>query len=202
MISKYFFKSWSPYYQEKLYKQPRTLLLQALQFCNTHHHTALDLGAGAGNDTAYLLQHGWSVWANDKEREALDIIASRKDILPYLNHLTYIHSSFTNIPWNDLPLFNLIYASYALPFLTKEDFYIVWNHVINQLQADGIIALHLFGDQHQAFNAWQRQHMSFFNKQEVSLLLKNLDIKILEESCERNDRGIMDHSFTIIVQKR
>lgn len=29
-IKKYFFKSWAPYYQEKLYQAPRPLLIQTL----------------------------------------------------------------------------------------------------------------------------------------------------------------------------
>ena len=52
------------------------------------------------------------------------------------------------------------------------------------------------------YRDYNHRHYEFFNKQEVLLLLKNLEIRVLEESCERNDRGIIDHSFTIVAQKK
>jgi SAM-dependent methyltransferase len=126
---KYFFKSWTPYFQEKLYKEPRPLLVQGLQIFNEHpqaEKNALDLGAGAGNDTAFLLKNGWAVWANDREIESMQVIATRKDVVPYKEKLTLIHSSFIDVEWNSLPSFNLIYAGYSLPFLDKDSFDYVW----------------------------------------------------------------------------
>src|SRR5438105_3724765 len=87
---KYFFKSWIPYYQERMYKEPRPLLIKALQFCNASTFSekkALDLGAGSGNDTAWLLKNGWTVWANDKEIESINILSHREDIKSYKEQL-------------------------------------------------------------------------------------------------------------------
>src|SRR5207244_4263975 len=92
-VYRYLFKSWKPYYQEKLYKEPRPLLVKAIELIGKHggkEKRALDLGAGAGNDTVFLLKNGWRVWANDVESEAIKIIAARTDIEPYKQNLVLI----------------------------------------------------------------------------------------------------------------
>jgi SAM-dependent methyltransferase len=198
-------RDWHPHFQKRLYQQPRSLLMQALEVYEkspNKNKKALDLGAGAGNETAFLLQNGWNVWTNDREKESIDIIAARKDVIPHKDKLTLIQKSFADIPWKDLPSFNLICAIYALPFLDKKNFYRVWNDIVNHLETDGILAISLFGPQHRVFGWWEARSMSFFSKQEILDLLKNFDIKIFEESCEKNDENIMEHIFTIVAQKK
>lgn len=198
-------RDWSPHFQKRLYQQPRDILIQALKISEALPQTqkmALDLGAGAGNETAYLLQHGWTVWANDREQESIDIISNRKDVQSYKDKLTLICASFTDIPWNTLPSFNLITAIYALPFLDKNSFSSVWNNIINHLEPNGIIAITLFGPQHAVFGWWEARSMSFFTKEEVLQLFKNFDIKNFEEFSEKNDDEVMEHIFTIVAQKK
>lgn len=198
-------RNWSPHFQKRLYKEPRDILTQALEIYDKspqQDKRALDLGAGAGNETAFLLQHGWQVWAEDKEKESIDIIANRKDIIPHKNKLTLIQKSFTDIPWNSLPSFNLICAIYALPFLDKDNFYKIWNKIVSHLEKDGILAVTLFGTKHAVFGWWEARGMSFFTKKEILDLFKSFDIKIFEESCEKNDEDVMEHIFTIVAQKK
>lgn len=198
-------RNWSPHFQKRLYKEPRDILMQALKTYEespTQEKKALDLGAGAGNETAFLLQHGWQVWAEDKEKESIDIISNRKDVIPHKDKLTLIQASFTDISWNNLPSFNLICAIYALPFLDKNNFHKTWSNIINHLAINGILAVTFFGTQHQVFGWWEARNMSFFTKKEVLDLFKNCDIKLFEESCEKNDEGVMEHIFTIIAQKK
>ena len=196
VVRKYFFKSWAPYYQEKLYKAPRPLLIQALQFFNQDdflEKTALDLGAGSGNDTALLLKNGWTVWTNDKEIESIKIIELRKDVEPYKKRLHLIHSDFIDLSWNSFPLFDLIYAGYSLPFLDKSNFYKVWNNIINRVKPHGILAIHFFDDRHSGFNQWEKSTMSFFTQDELLDLFNGFDIKLFEES--------EDHSLSVVAQK-
>ncbi len=198
-------RDWSPHFQKKLYKEPRPLLLQALKVYDESHNKqkmALDLGAGAGNETAYLLQHGWTVWVNDREKESIEIISTRKDVVPYKDKLSLIQASFTEIPWETLPSFNLITAIYALPFLDRTNFYKTWHAIKNHLVKDGILAVSLFGTKHAVFGWWESSSMSFFTKEEVLDLFKDFDIKIFEESCEKNDENVMEHIFTIVAQKK
>jgi SAM-dependent methyltransferase len=198
-------RNWSSHFQKRLYQQPRDILKQALEIYDKSPNQgkkALDLGAGAGNETAYLLQQGWTVWANDREKESIEIIGNRKDVVPYKDKLTLICASFTDIPWATPPSFNLITAIYALPFLDKNSFSSVWNNIVNHLEPQGIIAVTLFGPQHAVFGWWEARNMSFFTKEEVLNLFKNFDIKIFEEFAEKNDEEVMEHIFTIIAQKK
>ncbi|HSC24725.1 MAG TPA: class I SAM-dependent methyltransferase [Candidatus Babeliales bacterium] len=198
-------RDWHSHFQRRLYQEPRPLLMRALEVYNTsssQEKKALDLGAGAGNETAFLLQKGWIVWSNDREQESIEIISNRKDVLPYKDKLTLIHKSFTDIPWDNLPLFNLICAIYTLPFIDQNNFHQTWNAIVNHLEANGILAVSLFGDKHDVFGWWEKRSMSFFTREEVLNLLKNFDIKFFTESCEKNDEDVMEHIFSVVAQKK
>jgi len=201
---RYFFKSWTPYYQEKLYKEPRPLLIEALklfeQFPNKEKK-ALDLGSGVGNDTAFLLKNGWQVWANDVEREAIDIIASRKDVQDYKEKLILVHKDFVDLPWRDFPKFDLIYASYALPFARRNDFMKIWEHIVQELSSGGIFAGHFFGPGHGAFNWWIKRKMTFLTKDQLLEMFKDFKIEFFNEFYEKNNSGIFNHSFDVIAKK-
>lgn len=201
--SKYFFKSWTPYYQEKLNKPPRDLVIQALSYHKNDypHKNALDLGAGVGNDTLFLLKNGWHVWANDKEQAAISIISQRKDVDPYRKNLTLIPGDFSVIPWQDLPKLDLIYAGYSLPFAQPEKFKDLWNNITNSLAPNGIIAAHFFAADHQGFNWWTQRKMSFFTKKELLNFFENFTIEFFEEINEKDTQGKIDHSFNIIARK-
>ena len=93
-----------------------------------------------------------------------------------------------------MPQFYLIYAGYALSFLDKNSFYDVWQHIIDRLKLNGMLAVHFFDERHSGFNWWEKKNMSFFTKQEVIDLFKGFDIKLIEEH--------EDYSFEVIARKR
>lgn len=203
LLYKYFNKSWMPYYQEKLYKQPRPLLIKALEYVRTdlQEKNALDLGAGVGNDTAYLLSHGWRVWANDAEEGALTLIKSRTDIQPYIHNVTLMHKSFSGLPWATLPQFDLVYAGYSLPFVPPSEFILIWQNVVQVIKSNGIFAGHFFDSDHGAFNWWTRRNMTFFTKEELHELFRDFRIESFQEIHEKNAQGILEHSYEVIARK-
>lgn len=203
IFRKYFFKSWAPYYQKTLYKNPRPLFLKAILYIeqNQTSKKAFDIGAGSGNETAYLLNHGWQVWALDKEKAAIDIIATRKDIKERKHNLTLIQKKFCDIDWQHLPEFDFIYAGYALPFIAPADFALFWQQLICTLKKDGIIAGNFFGPEHTGFNNREKQGMTFHSKEQLLDLFKDFKILHFEEFHQKNDAGIFDHTFDVIAQK-
>src|SRR5438552_8815878 len=93
---------------------------------------ALDLGAGAGHDTAYLLKNGWQVWAIDEEKESTDFLQKREDIVPYTKSLKVMNTAFIDLPWDTLSQlrFYLMYAAFSLPFMTRHNFFIVLPKIV------------------------------------------------------------------------
>jgi SAM-dependent methyltransferase len=201
---KYFFKSWTPYYQEKLKQGPRPLIIEVvhmLENADAPQKNALDIGAGVGNDTAFLLKNNWHVWANDKEAEAIKIISSRKDIEQYKSNLVLITASFVDIPWQELPQFNLVYAGFSLPFAQPKDFMDIWSNIKNVLLPGGVFAGHFFGPEHSAFNSWQKQEMSFFTEQQLRELFQEFEILSFETCYEKSFWGSVTQEFTVIARK-
>ena len=202
-VRKYFFKSWTPYYQEKLYKEPRPLLVKSLEFFkdNFQEKLALDLGAGAGNDTAYLLKQGWKVWANDIEQEAIRVISLRNDISSLAHNLTLIHKGFTDLPWDSFPQFDLVYAGCSLPFAKPSEFMGIWYYITQAVKPGGIFAGHFFGPDHGAFNWWEKRKMTFLTKEQLLAIFEGFQIETFEECYEQDERGLFDHSFSVIARK-
>ncbi len=203
-LKKYFYKSWVPYYQEKLNQEPRPLLIKVLgsfKDDDSRIKRAFDLGAGAGNDTALLLKRGWYVWANDKEEAAIEIISSRADIELYRNKLVLIHKSFSDIPWADFQPFDLMYAGYSLPFAHPTEFMNIWHHIVQALSSGGLFAGHFFGSDEGRFNWWIKRSMTFLTKAQVLELFQEFKIEDFKEFYEKNSQGIIEHSFDVIARK-
>jgi tellurite methyltransferase len=62
---------WAEYHQKSVGLGPRPLLLHAIELFSEQGH-AVDLGAGTGRDSVFLLSRGWTVLAIDTQQLALD----------------------------------------------------------------------------------------------------------------------------------
>jgi SAM-dependent methyltransferase len=185
--------SWHVYYQEKLKQPTRPLLLKALDFTNTQKGIALDLGAGASNETAHLLKNGWGVIAIDADPKSISIINERKDIDQYRRSLTTIESSFEDINWQNIPPCDLIFASYALPFVPPNQFNAVWRHVVDKIKKGGLFAGSFFNKEFNKISEKQRKHMTFFSKEEFLALFNEFTIEYFNED---------ENCFEIIARKK
>src|SRR4051812_10504921 len=65
--------SWDQFYDLTRSAPPWPLLQRAVRHLE-HKGDALDLGAGAGRDTIYLLEQGFNVTAVDRERGSMTIL--------------------------------------------------------------------------------------------------------------------------------
>lgn len=188
---------WTPFYAAQAGREPRPTLQRALELRDGAPGFALDLGAGEGSDTRFLLQQGWRVHAIDDADAADDRIranvpADRRE------YLTVEQRAFEDIL--ELPPADLVYASYALPFCRPAHFPVLWEAIREAMAPSGWFAGELFGPH----DTWAgRTDMNFHDRAAVDQLLEGLDVLDLIE--EDRDGAMVGgtkhwHVFHIIAR--
>ena len=115
---------WSGYDKTTLKKAPNdTTIFAEKTFRNQITKSALDIGCGTGCDALYLLENGFNVKALDQDHNAIEIL-KQKIGKNYHDKDTYENTSIQNFKI-DSNAFDLINASFSLPFCSKADFKII-----------------------------------------------------------------------------
>ena len=170
--------NWTEYY-EAAGEEPRSELLHALERFDEEEpreRFAVDLGCGAGPDTAELLRRGWRVLAIDGQAEAIDRLRSRTDLSPddFLRLQTRV-SSFQDARWPEADLVN---SSFSLPFCPPEAFPDLWERVLRSLRRGARFSGHLFGDR----DGWSAEEdMTFHTREQADALLGQLEVERFED---------------------
>jgi SAM-dependent methyltransferase len=170
--------NWGQFYGFTKDSPPWPLLMRAAALAPSDGQ-ALDLGAGAGRDTRYLLEQGFQVTAVDAEPGAAALLAT----LPQ-DHLLVAQSTFEDFPFA-FATYDLISAQFALPFMPKERFATVFVRLKAALVPGGVFAGQFFGV-HDEWNVPERAHaMTFLTRAEAEDLLSNLEIiELVEEDAD------------------
>ena len=170
---------WTAFYDAQTGRDPRPTLRQALELRGAAPGFALDLGAGEGSDTRFLLQRGWRVHAIDGADGAEARI--RSNVPAALRpKLTVEQRSFEDIV--ELPPADLVYAGFALPFCSPAAFPVLWEAIRDALAPAGWFAGQLFGPH----DTWAgRTDMNFHDRADVEQLLDGLvAVDLVEEDGE------------------
>ena len=179
---------WNTYHTKTKDNPPRPILIEALSHC-VHTDTALDLGAGALNESLYLAEHGFHVVAVDSSPFVLQFNKNLDVQVMPIEDYSYPVSSF-----------DLVASLYTLPFLKKNDISTVMQKIQESLRAEGIFVGQFFG----THDDWS-DRCATHSKKEIENLLESMQIIKLEE--EENDRrtvaGDMKHwhVFHVIAKK-
>ena len=161
---------WDRYYQITQNRPPSPLLIQAeTLFGKTGK--ALDLGSGAGVDAKYLLDNGFTVTAVDNDDDAIER-------LHHINNpnLTVIKSTYDAFHYE---VYDLVNASWALPFNPKLTFTSMVQRLIKSIKKDGYFSGHLFGIN----DEWNRSdsNMTFQTRGEAEHIFDDLELINFEE---------------------
>ncbi|WP_240644098.1 class I SAM-dependent methyltransferase [Antribacter gilvus] len=138
---------------------------------------AVDLGAGAGIETAAMLAAGWHVTAIEPASGSA-LTAVPDDVRPALVHRPAFAQDA--LP---LPHAHLVHASYTLPYVPVTDFDHVWAAIRDALLPGGFLAVTLFGPH----DTWATDpsiapgRLTFHSRGEVEQLLAGLDVVDLTE---------------------
>ncbi|MHB1769714.1 MAG: class I SAM-dependent methyltransferase [Minisyncoccota bacterium] len=184
---------WKKYQKRTADGKPRPLLVEALSYLSKKD-AVLDIGAGALNDTQFLLGHGF------REIIAVDITPQFKELfVPKNVQFTYIQKRLEEYPF-PLDYFDLISAQYTLPFISKDYFEKIWTHIRRSLRVGGIFAGQLFGERDDWFG---RNTMSFYTADEVTKFTDGFASLVCNEReyTEEADRNKHWHYFDLILKK-
>ncbi len=187
-------EEWEAYHERTRENAPRPLLVEAFQYV-TEGREALDVGAGALNDSVYLLENGFTVTALDhvevKDTRISDTLAPR---------FRYVISPMETFQYPK-EAYDLVTAQYSLPFIhPPELFHGVLRDIIASLRPGGIFTGEFFGKQHDAGGV---QPLTLFDLSEAHALLQGLEIIKLEPLREKKERvdGRVDDIIEFIVRK-
>ncbi len=170
------FPDWGRFYGFTKESPPWPLLIRAAALASNGGQ-ALDLGAGAGRDTRYLLEQGFQVTAVDAEPHAVALLAT----LPP-DHLQVVQSSFADFPFA-FATYDLINAQFSLPFMPRDRFTTVFVRLKAALARGGVFAGQFFGV-HDEYNNTERV-MTFLTRAEAEDLLSDLEvIEFAEEDAD------------------
>jgi membrane dipeptidase len=158
---------------------------------------AVDLGAGAGRDTAELLQRGWKVIAIDREQEAIDRLHRLAG--PDSERLQTMVARYEDAAW---PACDLVNASFSLPFCPPGSFALVWCRIVDSLGPGGRFCGQLFGDK----DEWAGSGIVVQTREEVDELLLPFEVESQEE-FEGEGSPVTGkrkhwHVFHIVARKR
>lgn len=175
---------WEPFYAATADNPVRALCLEAIETAgDARGRLAVDLGAGAGRETAALLAAGWRVLALDGAPGAhLRIEAS---VAPRdRGRLTVTEQSFGSL--DRLPQAGLVYAGYALPFQRPEVFARTWALIRAALEPGALLAVNLFGPR----DTWAADPaITTHTTDEARALLAGLEILTVREE-EREGHAV------------
>jgi SAM-dependent methyltransferase len=185
---------WESFYGVTKDSAPWPLLMRAAALAPAGGR-ALDLGAGAGRDTRYLLAQGFLVTAVDAEPSAVALLSA----LPQ-DRLRVVQSAFEDFAFGT---YDVISAQFALPFVPREHFADVFTRLKAALAPGGIFAGQFFGI-HDQWNTPERA-MTFLTRAEAEALLS--DLETIELTEEDDDGHTADgspkhwHVFHILARK-
>jgi tellurite methyltransferase len=187
---------WGRFYRFTKDSSPWPLLVRAASLA-PRNGRALDLGAGAGRDTRYLLEQGFSVTAVDADTRSVALLSA----LPQ-DRLRVVQSSFEDFAF-EASGYDFISAQFALPFMPRDRFAGVFARLKGALAPGGVFAGQFFGV-HDQWNTPDRA-MTFLTRAEAEALLSDLDtIELTEEDA---DGHVADgspkhwHVFHILVRR-
>lgn len=170
---------WDEYNEFTKNKPPRELLKKAI---GTGGY-ALDLGAGALNDTRYLLEQGYEV----------DVVDSNPSILEIGKDLR-AHFFVSRFDAFDFPIakYDLIHAGYALPFNPPETFDAMFARLIASLKPGGVFVGQFFGVE----DSWSSsKKMTFHTKEQIEALLTGFAVSHFEETKKEGKTAMGQNKF-------
>jgi tellurite methyltransferase len=158
---------------------------------------ALDVGAGAGRDTAYLLRRGWRVTAVDASPAA----AAALRLLPLRRNLRVVVSTIEDFEPAD---YDLVNAQFSLPFIVRSRFDATVRRLRDSVRRSGVMAATFFGRNDEWNVAGAEQ--TFSSRADIEPVFSEWTIieltEVDEDGQTADGRPKHWHVFHLIAQRR
>lgn len=194
---------WLHYYEWKSrHNRPSFLIeksVQSFQEDGKDPTRAMDIGCGAGHDSAFLAKKGWKVIAIDVEKIAGDYL-DKKLSSENKENVQFIQTNFENYLFAERV--DLVHASYALSFCSPGSIDDLMKRITNAIAPGGRFSGNFFGTRH--FES-ANTNMTFLTKEEIlGYFSESFTIEYFEEDeGEKNTITEPEHFHTyFIIAKR
>jgi len=197
--------TWKKYLQNTKNKPSCALLKETLAYVTTKEN-ALDLGAGALNDTREIVRGGFhTIDVVDMEPNVAELIKSLRTELHTGHEINFYNQSFESFVFPNSK-YDLINAQYSLPFITPHKFDSVWSKIPTSLKPGGIFTGTFFGVEDE-WNDGARSNITFHNKEEALSLFTQTNMNLIKfEEINKNGTTAAGarkhwHVFAIIASR-
>ncbi len=189
---------WQEFIERTKGSPPSPFLIKAVTLVDVRNE-ALDLGAGALNDSKYFLSENFKhVTALDRHNSADEIAEESTE-----ERFSFVMSTFENyeFPKNT---FDLINAQFSLPFNPSASFQEVFERMKSSLKPKGIFAGQLFG----VNDSWNtpESKLTFHTREQAEKLLADMEVIELVETEKDGYPALGDlkhwHLLYIIARKK
>lgn len=170
---------WKTYSERTAQGAARPRLIQLFKNHTIAPGIALDVGCGPGRDAKFLLQQGWQVDGLDGNESALNIAVENCIRSAGFKPL---QASFEDISFRPKS-YDLITASYSLPFCHPKHFSGFWKNLVESLKSGSYLSCDFFGPNDE-WNTPQRTNMTFLSRAQVEKMIPGFEILNLDEKEE------------------
>lgn len=187
---------WQQYFNRTTIGEPNKLVSNYFSSLQDNVQlTILDLGAGNGSDTAFLLGKGHIVYAVDFYDESIKKIEAN---IASKVGLKIIKSKFEDLDWDNLPKFDVIIAINSISFVEQKNFDNIWHSINDSLKPNGVIITRLFGNKIE----WQNMNkMTLLDNKQIANLIYAFEI--IENQEEFYHEGeLTQHAFNLVLKNQ
>lgn len=189
------------YYEKTSKMKPNPMVVGAVEILSIFKHrgkVALDLGAGAGRDSKYLLRRGYKVTAIDRDPNAIKFLRKIKN-----KKLNVVQSTFEDFKFGK---YDLVSAMFSLPFTPPKHFSRVFSDLKRSIKPGGLFVGQLFGVNDQWNTPEAKDRMTFHTLEEVEKLFSDTEVINEIHEDEKDGKTTLGepkhwHVFYITAQK-
>lgn len=156
---------------------------------------ALDLGCGTGRSALWLVSHGYTVDAIDRDPESLQIARQRIGDIPTIR---LVESNFADF---ELSSYDLALSLFSVFFQPQKDFDALWPRLVEAISPGGLFAGQLIGPD----DDWADESTSSFQRPALDRLFERFSYEHIEE-VRRSGKTIWGepkkwHLYHVIARK-